>query len=80
MGDIVNEEPVLVFLSGLGAVVNLGLVAATVLDWFPLSGEQTAAAVAFVTACCGLAVATLRAHVYSPATVADMHSTAPEFP
>jgi hypothetical protein len=61
-----RNEPVLVLLAGLAAVVNLGLAAAVKLGWLVLDAGQIAAVVAFVTAACGLAAAVIRSKV-SPA-------------
>lgn len=71
---IVEREPVRVFLAGFAAVVGLGLVAADAMDWIDVTHEQTAALVVFVAALCTLVSETLRAKVYSPATVADITS------
>lgn len=67
---ILNTEPVLVFLAGLAGIVDLGLIAADGLDWIPLTNEQTASVVAFVTAVTALAAAVLRSRVWAPASVA----------
>jgi hypothetical protein len=72
---IVEREPVRVFLAGFAALVGLGLVAADAMDWIDVTHEQTAALVVFVGALCALVSETLRAKVYSPATVTEL--TAP---
>lgn len=68
-GGILDTEPVLVLLTGLAGVVDLGLIAADGLDWIPLTNEQTGALVAFVSAVTALIAAMLRAKVWSPASV-----------
>jgi hypothetical protein len=73
---IVARQPVRVFLGGLAGVVSLGLIAANALDWIDLDNNQTAAIVATIAGACALVSETLRAKVYSPATVATL--TAPE--
>jgi hypothetical protein len=69
-GGIINTEPVIVFLTGLAGIVDLGLIAADGLDWVYLTNEQTAAIVAFVTAATALIAGVLRAKVWAPASVA----------
>lgn len=75
--DPLDTEPVIVFLTGLAGVVDLGLIAATALDWLDLNGGQTASVVAFVTAATALVTAALRARVYSPRTVARIRAENP---
>jgi predicted lipid-binding transport protein (Tim44 family) len=72
---ITEREPVRVFLGGLAGVVSLGLIAATLMDWVDLTTEQTAGLVAAVAGICVLVSETLRARVYSPATVAEITTT-----
>lgn len=67
---LLDREPVLVFLSGLAGLVDLGIIAGNALDWLQLDEGQTVAVVAFVTAVTALIAGVLRASVYSPATVA----------
>lgn len=71
-----DREPVLIFLAGLAAVVDAGLIASTGLDWLPWDGGQCASVVAFVTAACALAAAVLRSIAFSPATVARLSGAA----
>jgi hypothetical protein len=70
--DVVDREPVRVFLAGLAGVVGLGLVAAEALGWLDIDPNQNAAVIAFVAAVATLISETLRARVYSPATVQSM--------
>lgn len=65
-----DTQPVAWFVGGLAGVVNLGLVAATLLGWLDLTGEQTAAVVAFVTAAAAFTATTLRRLVTCRATLA----------
>lgn len=74
MPDLIDTEPVIVFLAGLAAVVNLGLIAATALDWVALTPASTATIIAFVTAAIALVASTLRAKVWSPASVGDLEA------
>lgn len=72
-GDgVLATEPVAVFLAGLAGVVDLGLIAASALDWIALTDSQTAAVVAFVSAATALAGGLLRANVWAPASVAAL--------
>ena len=65
--SLLDHEPVLVILGGVTALVDLGLVAARSLDWIALTDAQLGAVLAFVTALTGLAAATVRSMVWSPA-------------
>lgn len=75
---VTEREPVRVFLGGLAGVVGLGLIAVDLLGWVDLSTEQTAAIVACVAGACALVSETLRARVYSPATVEHLTAPSPE--
>lgn len=71
---LVDTEPVIVALTGLAGVVDLGIMAASSLDWIDITAGQTASVVTFITAVTALIAAVLRARVYSPATVARIRS------
>lgn len=58
-----DREPVLIFLAGLAAVVDAGLIAAANLGWLSWDGDQIAKVVVFVTSMCALFAAMIRAKV-----------------
>lgn len=72
---IVDREPVAIFLGGLAALIDVGLVAANAMEWVSLTDGQTASLVAFVTAFTALAGSMVRARVWSPASVASAVAT-----
>jgi hypothetical protein len=66
---LIERRPVLVFVGGLAAVVDAGILAANTLGWVTLTAGQISTSVAFVTAAAALVATTLQARVWSPATV-----------
>jgi len=68
---LIEREPVAVVIAGLTAVLDAGIILAAAFDW-ALTASQAGALVAFVTACSAFAAPVLRAHVWSPATVAAL--------
>jgi hypothetical protein len=75
---LVDSQPVAVFVGGLTAVIDAGVVAANLLGWLDLTGEQTAGVLAFVTAAAGFVGATLREAVWCRRSVRRL--TAPSGP
>lgn len=69
---LLDTEPVAAFLAALAGIVDLGLVAASALDWVALTDGQTAAIVAFVSGVTAGVAAFLRSRVWSPATVSQL--------
>jgi hypothetical protein len=64
-----DGQPVAVFVGGLTALIDAGLVLAALLDWVDLTAEQTAGIVAFVTMAATSVGAALRQLVYCRRTV-----------
>lgn len=64
-----ETEPVAVFLTGLAAIVNLGVILAAAFDWVYLTDNQAAAIVAFITGVIAVVGAMLRSTVWAPASV-----------
>lgn len=76
-GGIIQTEPVAAFLAGLAGLVDLGIIAASALNWVDLTDEQTAAIIAFVSGAIAFAGGMLRAKVWAPASVAAISSPGP---
>ena len=72
---VTATEPVAVWMVGLVALINAGLVLADNLDWINTTPEQTAAIGAFITALTAVVGSIVRGTVYSPATVARLTHT-----
>jgi Na+-transporting NADH:ubiquinone oxidoreductase subunit NqrD len=68
---LLEREPVAIGIAGLTAVIDAGIILAAAFDW-ALTAPQAGALVAFVTACSAFAAPLIRAHVWSPASVAAL--------
>jgi hypothetical protein len=87
--DILNKEPVLIFLNGIAAVANVILVALQALGVVDFEGDQITALVIAIQSVAALASLVIRSAVVSPATNAievkealltPPPGTPPEFP
>lgn len=64
MNKLLDEEPVATLVGSFAGTLDLLLIAATALGWIDLTGEQTAAVIAAITALAGSTIAALRALVW----------------